>query len=94
MTQLVSQRAFSGTWEYHLDNALFTSLPVSSGRGNHSAAPLFNRKGELMGIDSLLVEDALGINGEGGTRREGDQVKTIDITPQNRMLSLKKPIGI
>jgi S1-C subfamily serine protease len=28
------------------------------------------------------------------TVREGDEVKTIDITPQNRMLSLKKPAGI
>lgn len=188
MTQLVSQRAFSGTWEYHLDSALFTSPPVSSGRGNHSGAPLFNRKGELMGIGSLFVMDALGDNkrqpgnmfvpidllkpilaemrqlgsskqsarawlgltssDQGGrvqvvrvsegspaddaglkpgtvvqaidgvevttleafykklwardtpeqpvklTIREGNDVKTIDITPQNRMLSLKKPAGI
>lgn len=188
MTQLVSQRAFSGTWEYHLDSALFTSPPVSSGRGNHSGAPLFNRKGELMGIGSLFVVDALGQNtrnpgnmfvpidllkpiladmqrlgssklsnrawlgvtssDQGGrvqvmrvaegspadeaglkpgsvvqaidglevttleafykklwardtpeqpvklTIREGDQIKTIAITPQNRMLSLKKPAGI
>ena len=188
MTQLVSQRAFSGTWEYHLDRALFTSPPVSSGRGNHSGAPLFNRKGELLGIGSLFVVDALGENtrnpgnmfvpidllkpilaemqqlgsskqsarawlgvtssDQGGrvqvmrvaegspadeaglkpgsvvqaidgmevttleafykklwardtpeqpvklTIREGEQVKTIDITPQNRMLSLKKPAGI
>ena len=188
MTQLVSQRAFSGTWEYHLDNALFTSPPVSSGSGNHSGAPLFNRKGELMGIGSLFVMDATGENkrnpgnmfvpidllkpilaemrqqgsskqsnrawlgltssDQGGrvqvvrvsegspaddaglkpgtvvqaidglevttleafykklwardtpeqpvklTIREGNEVKTIDITPQNRMLSLKKPAGI
>ena len=188
MTQLVSQRAFSGTWEYHLDNALFTSPPVSSGRGNHSGAPLFNRKGELMGIGSLFVMDATGENkrqpgnmfvpidllkpilaemrqqgssrqsnrpwlgvtssdqggrvrvmrvSEGGpaddaglkpgsviqaidgvevttleafykklwardtpeqpvklTIRDGEDIKTIDIKPQNRMLSLKKPAGI
>jgi serine protease Do len=62
MTRLVSRRAFSGTWEYHLDTALFTSPPVTSGRGNHSGAPLFNRKGELVGIGSLLVADALGEN--------------------------------
>lgn len=188
MTQLVSQRAFSGTWEYHLDSALFTSPPVSSGRGNHSGAPLFNSKGELMGIGSLFVMDAAGENkrmpgnmfvpidllkpillemrqqgsskqsarawlgltssDQGGrvqvvrvsegspaddaglkpgtvvqaidglevttleafykklwardtleqpvrlTIRQGDDVKTIDIKPQNRMLSLKKPAGI
>jgi S1-C subfamily serine protease len=28
------------------------------------------------------------------TVREGEEVKTIDVTPQNRMLSLKKPAGI
>ncbi len=56
MTQLVSKRAFSGYWEYHIDSALFTSPPV----GNHSGAPLFNQRGELIGIGSLLVLDALG----------------------------------
>ena len=188
LTRLVSQRAFSGTWEYHLDNALFTSPPVSSSGGNHSGAPLFNGKGELMGIGSLFVSDALGENNrvpgnmfvpidllkpilaemqqlgsskqsnrawlgvtssdQGGriqvvrvaegspaedaglkpgtvvqaidgvevttleafykklwasaspeqpvklTVREGTEVKTINITPRNRMLSLKKPAGI
>lgn len=58
MTQLVSTRSFSGTWEYHIDTALFTSPPVSAGRGNHSGAPLFNRRGELVGIGSLLVMNA------------------------------------
>lgn len=56
MTQLVSKRPFSGYWEYHLDSALFTSPPV----GNHSGAPLFNQRGELLGIGSLFVMDALG----------------------------------
>ena len=62
MTELISRRAFSGTWEYHIDTALFTSPPVASGRGNHSGAPLFNVKGELVGIGSLLVMDAAGEN--------------------------------
>ncbi len=62
MTQLVSKRAFSGTWEYHIDSALFTSPPVTAGGGNHSGAPLFNQRGELLGIGSLLVADALGEN--------------------------------
>ncbi len=62
MTQLVSKRAFSGSWEYHIDSALFTSPPVMAGNGNHSGAALFNRKGELLGIGSLLVMDALGQN--------------------------------
>lgn len=62
MTQLVSKRAFSGNWEYHIDTALFTSPPVLSGGANHSGAPLFNQKGELVGIGSLLVSDATGQN--------------------------------
>lgn len=56
VTQLVSKRAFSGNWEYHIEAALFTSPPIA----DHSGAPLFNRKGELVGIGSLLVLDATG----------------------------------
>ena len=58
MTQLVSKRAFSGYWEYHIESALFTSPPI----GNHSGAPLFNQRGELLGIGSLFVMDAMGEN--------------------------------
>ena len=61
-TQLISKRAFTGNWEYHIDTALFTSPPVSAGSGNHSGAPLFNHKGEVVGIGSLLVMDASGEN--------------------------------
>jgi serine protease Do len=56
LTQLVSKRPFSGYWEYHIEAALFTSPPM----GNHSGAPLFNQRGELLGIGSLLVSDAVG----------------------------------
>lgn len=56
IVQLVSKRAFSGYWEYHIDVALFTSPPIA----NHSGAPLFNQRGELLGIGSLLVTDARG----------------------------------
>lgn len=62
MTRLVSKRAFSGTWEYHIDTALFTSPPLLGNSVNHSGAPLFNQKGELVGIGSLLVSDASGQN--------------------------------
>lgn len=56
ITRLVSKRSFSGYWEYHIEAALFTSPPVS----NHSGAPLFNQRGELLGIGSLFVGNALG----------------------------------
>jgi serine protease Do len=62
MTRLVSRRAFSGSWEYHIESALFTSPPVLASGGNHSGAPLFNQRGELMGIGSLFVSDATGEN--------------------------------
>ena len=58
MTQLVSKRSFSGHWEYFIDAALFTSPPIP----NHSGAPLFNQQGELVGIGSLFVVNALGEN--------------------------------
>ena len=75
ITQLVSKRAFSGTWEYHLDTALFTSPPVTAGGGNHSGAPLFNQRGELVGIGSLLVMDATGEN----RRTPGNMFVPIDL---------------
>jgi len=56
VTLLVGTRPFSGYWEYHIDSALFTSPPMH----NHSGAPLFNQRGELLGIGSLFVGDALG----------------------------------
>lgn len=52
----VSRRPYSGYWEYHIDGALFTTPP----RQDHSGAALFNLRGELLGIGSLLVRDALG----------------------------------
>lgn len=56
LTQLVTRRPFSGYWEYHIESALFTSPPLR----NHSGAPLFNQRGELLGIGSLFVGDARG----------------------------------
>ena len=56
LTQLVATRPFSGYWEYHIESALFTSPPLR----NHSGAPLFNQRGDLVGIGSLFVGNALG----------------------------------
>jgi S1-C subfamily serine protease len=54
-TKLIDVRSFTGYWEYHLDNAIYTSPPVV----NHSGAGLFNLKGELIGIGSLFVQDVM-----------------------------------
>lgn len=56
VAHVVSQRPFSGFWEYHIDSALF----IAPARRDHSGAALFNGRGELVGIGSLLVTDALG----------------------------------
>jgi S1-C subfamily serine protease len=56
---MVSRRPFSGYWEYHLDGALFTTPP----RTDQSGAGLFNGRGELVGIGSLVVADAAGADG-------------------------------
>jgi S1-C subfamily serine protease len=56
MTYMASKRAFTGYWEYHLDSAAFTSPPIQ----NHSGAGLFNQHGQLIGIGSLFVMDAMG----------------------------------
>ncbi|MEP7300400.1 MAG: S1C family serine protease [Caldimonas sp.] len=56
LARMVSRRAFSGYWEYHIDGALFTA----PARIDHSGAGLFNAEGELVGIGSLVVADATG----------------------------------
>jgi S1-C subfamily serine protease len=57
--RMVSRRTFAGYWEYRIDDALFTSPP----RTDHSGAALFNPRGELVGIGSLVVNNALGKQG-------------------------------
>jgi S1-C subfamily serine protease len=52
---IVSRRRFTGWWEYALDNALFTA----PARDNHSGAALLNAEGQLVGIGSLWVGDAI-----------------------------------
>ena len=56
---MVSRRPFAGYWEYHIDGALFTSPP----RTDHSGAACSTRSGELVGIGSLFVSNALGSDG-------------------------------
>lgn len=56
VAQVISRRPYSGYWEYHIDGAIFTVPP----RADHSGAGLFNARGELVGIGSLIVTDAVG----------------------------------
>ena len=72
MARMVSRRPFAGYWEYHIEGALFTS----PARMDHSGAGLFNARGELMGIGSLFVTDALGPQ---GPRLPGNMFVPIDL---------------
>lgn len=52
---VVSRRQYAGYWEYLIDGAIFTA----PARMDHSGAALINKDGELVGIGSLFVMDAL-----------------------------------
>jgi S1-C subfamily serine protease len=56
LARLLSRRPFAGYWEYHIDGALFTA----PARTDHSGAALFNARGELLGVGSLLMANAGG----------------------------------
>lgn len=71
LAQVVAKRKFSGSWEYMLDDAIFTSPPTFSWAG----AALVGREGKLMGIGSLLVRDTV----EPGTPQPGNMFIPIDL---------------
>jgi S1-C subfamily serine protease len=50
---VVSKRPFTGSWEYLLDTAIFTSPPTA----NWSGAALIGRDLKLIGVGSLIVRD-------------------------------------
>lgn len=52
---VVSRRDFAGSWEYLLENAIFTSPPIAGFGG----AALIGRDGRLLGVGSLFVGDAM-----------------------------------
>ena len=54
--RVVARREFAGSWEYLLEDAIFTAPPHPLWSG----AALINREGKLVGIGSLVVGDASG----------------------------------
>ena len=68
---VVSRRPFAGYWEYLLDDAIFTAPP----RLDHSGAALVNKDGELVGIGSLFVMDAI----QPGEKLPGNMFVPIDL---------------
>jgi len=51
---VVAKREFAGSWEYLLEDAIFTAPPHPAWSG----AALINREGKLVGVGSLIVGDA------------------------------------
>lgn len=74
IAQLVSRRTFAGYWEYLIDGALFTA----PARADHSGAGLFNSRGELVGIGSLVVAQAAG---DEAPSMPGNMFVPIDLLP-------------
>jgi len=68
---VVSRRPFAGSWEYLLESAIFTYPPID----NWSGAALVGKRGELLGIGSLIVPDAA----EPNTRSPGNMFVPIDL---------------
>ena len=71
LVEVASRRLFTGNWEYLLDSAIFTSPPVS----DWSGAALIGRRGELLGLGSLIVPDA----GSPGTQSPGNMFVPVDV---------------
>ncbi len=59
VVQVVDVREFSGYWEYLLDQAIFTSPPF----GGFGGAALISSNGKLVGVGSLIVNDAKTVEG-------------------------------
>ena len=68
---VVSKRAFTGSWEYLLDQAIFTSPPTM----NWSGAALINKDMKLVGVGSLIVREA----SVGETALPGNMFVPIDV---------------
>ena len=54
--RVAAKREFAGSWEYLLDEAIFTTPPHPAWSG----AALISREGKLIGVGSLIVGDARG----------------------------------
>ncbi len=82
--QIIAKREFAGYWEYVLDEALFTS-PAHPQWGG---AAVIDMQGRLVGIGSLLVEEA-----HDGKPAQGNMIVPIDLLEPilDDMLKLGRP---
>jgi S1-C subfamily serine protease len=84
---VTDRREFAGSWEYLVNEAIFTSPPHPAWSG----AALINSKAELVGVGSLIVGDASG-KGDGVV---GNMFVPIDALPPilADMMSLGRVAG-
>jgi S1-C subfamily serine protease len=82
--KVIDKREFAGYWEYLLDEALFTA-PAHPQWGG---AALVNEDGQLLGIGSLLVQEAV----EGETV-QGNMIVPIDLLEPILDNMLKSGVG-
>jgi S1-C subfamily serine protease len=84
---VVAKREFAGSWEYLLDEALFTAPPHPAWSG----AALLNREGKLVGVGSLIVGDAAG----GGDKAPGNMFVPIDrlLPILGDLIAAGRPVG-
>ena len=72
--RVTAKREFAGSWEYLLDEAIFTSPPHPAWSG----AALISREGKLIGVGSLIVGDT---GGDGGEATPGNMFVPIERLP-------------
>ena len=90
----VSRRPFTGWWEYFVESPIYTTPP----NGLWAGAPILNEKGEILGIGSLFVSEAVpGISSPGNMSVPINLLKPIlgDLISSGRRKSKIQPyLGI
>ena len=92
---VASRREYAGSWEYLLENAIYTTPP----HRNFGGAALIGRRGRLLGIGSLLLQDVMPGHGPmpGNMFVPIDQLKPIlaDLIVKGRSSGPSRPwLGI
>jgi S1-C subfamily serine protease len=87
--RVLAKREFAGSWEYLLDEALFTTPPHMAWSG----AALLNREGKLVGVGSLILSDANGRGVPGNMFVPIDRLPPIlaDLMAQGRASNPPRP---
>jgi S1-C subfamily serine protease len=87
--RVVSKRVFAGSWEYLLDEAIYTTPPYP----DWSGAALIDRAGTLVGVGSLILKDASGQGDPGNMFVPIDRLTPIlaDLIADGRAAGPAKP---